>query len=355
MRRAREAARASHLEQLETRLAEIEGEAPELLEGVPMAGSTAPPSSAPSPTPRARTTPYARESVSRTVTGAETRRVTDHANASELAQLTQALRPGLRVQIERSKPHWCAGIVEPVGYIVRQGGVPELLSYIREEWGGSTYRLTVLQPNGTVAYESQVAISAPPRFEGREIYRASWGGEAEPVKRDTHAPVRNPEAADTFAMIERVVRIMGSLQEGKSTQLEALREQNQELIAALRDIRHTEAASAPAAPRQTLAEQLGELLEAHRAVERAGKVFGGSKRDPQPAEADDDDTMGAAVKEGMKHFVGNAMASMFTPPSAPPQPRAPAPARARGPENVQVPLQKLQIPMSGVAGQKTGT
>jgi hypothetical protein len=286
----------------------------------------------------------------RTPSGTETRRVADHAAASEIAQLSVRLHPGLRVQIERTKPHWCAGIVEE-DYVVSHGGVVEMLSHIREEWGGAAYRLTISQPNGAVAFESRVQIAAPPRHECAPITRASWLGE-EPATRQAPAAnpaPRAPEQPNPLELVREVFRLIGGMQQAPVVaNLERLETMNERLVSALvtKNGQDVQVRQVP-----TLREQLEELADAHQAVERAGKMFGGA-RDDRKSDEDEDDVMQGALKEATKHFLGNALASQFGGgANARAGAHMGAGPRARG--NPVVPAQKLQIPSAGIAGQKT--
>jgi hypothetical protein len=292
--------------------------------------------------------------------GAETRRMADHASASEIAQLSMQLRPGLRVQIERTKPHWCAGLCEE-DYIVDHGGVGEMLAHIRHEWGGAAYRLTVSQPNGVVAYETRLQIAAPPRHETALITRATWNGE-EPAR--APAPTPNPRPAQDTSPLElmrEMVKMMGAMQQAQhapvTLNLERLEQQNERLVSALVAKNGQDVQAQQKTP--SLREQLDDLAEGHAAVERMGKMFGGPRSGGDDAE--EDSMINVALKEATKHFVGSAIASQFgggkadaarapAPARAPARAHMGAPARAR--ENPVLVEQKLQIPSAGIAGQK---
>lgn len=294
--------------------------------------------------------------------GYEVRRAADHAHADALTSLSRVLRPGLRVQIERVKPYWAAGVLE-TDYVVAQGGVQELLEHLCEEWGGSAYKLTVLRGDGVIAWESRISVGHPPKFEGRLIYRETWGGEGHGAPRAPNpatatVPVTPPN--DMWRMMQAMFELVSQLQERSSGKhLEAIRDivhasrnQNQELIDAL--VKKHELTT-QAESRPSLAEQLSEFAEAQRAIERAGKAFGAARPVENPKDGDDD-VMKGAVKEAMKHFVGSAIASEFGGKRTPAAPRPPtmharAPARVHTREARPIVPQNQEIPDAIVTGQ----
>lgn len=293
-----------------------------------------------------------------TQTGAEARRSVDYQHASELERLAFVMRPGMAVRVERIKPTWCAGCVEP-RMVVKSGAMEDLIEHLREEWGGQTYLVTVLQPNGSPAFESNLTVCAPPRYEGRLIYRETWNGEGpppEPERKRRGNPDDEPPRhaqASTFSDMRVMFELLKDVMQASSDKsLQAVqdiiansRAEKEQLIEAVTSLRSQEVRGG------NLVEQLGEFMTAQKALERVGKAFGAAAN---PA-VEDEDVMKGALKHAAKDFLGNALSSHFMKrPTAPaPNARMPAPAhaRTRARENPQKPPQMPAIPDAEVSGQ----
>lgn len=294
--------------------------------------------------------------------GVVTRNTVDYTAASELGRLAQVLQVGTPVRVERIKPHWCAGIVESL-YTLESGRLDELVDYLKEEWGGQSYRITVIQPNGAPAFEARLPVCAPPRYEGKTIFRETWGGEVDPEsqsrkRRDNPEPLRvvAPREGERFGEIREIFELVGGmLKESNERSLDAIRDvvgnsrdQNQELIAALVEKNGQESGGG-------LVKQLMEFSDAQAALQRVGKkVFGAA----EPKE-EEDDVMKGAMKHAAKDFFGSVISSHFAPKASaqanpqpnPARPRAPAPTRVRARGNPSKPPQMPMIPDAEVSGQ----
>lgn len=263
--------------------------------------------------------------------GVSTKAAADSTFAGQLTELARHLRPSTVVRIERVRPSWCAGWIEDLA--LDEGNLSELYEHLAEEWGGKSYRITVLLPNGAPAFEARIEIAGPPLEEGSPIDREEWAGQ--PGKRDRErreareaipsaARTRNPEGGG-FDVIALLKLLMDTQKDANDRQIAAMRElqttsaaQNQGLIEAM-----LEARSAERGP--TLVQQLSELGEAKRAIDRMGRVFGAADR--SEAKPDDDDLLGGAVKEAAKSFLGNVITSELASRAGP----AVAPSRAQPP------------------------
>jgi hypothetical protein len=250
--------------------------------------------------------------------GAQTRAAADAAAAGEIGQLARVMRPGVSVRVERTRPSWCAGWIEDV--VLHAGTVSELLEYLQEECGGRTYRCSVLLPNGLVAFESVVHVAGKPLHEGRPIDRDEWNGERSSSSSSSNARrdqprQRNSDAAEMGGMLGFLKLFVDMQRDSTKVQVEQMRElaknlgeNNTKILSALQ-------AKQTNNPPATLAGQLGELLEGARAIEKAKRMFGAAA--PRQSNGGDDDeedgdVMKGAMKEAMKHFLGNAIASNFT-------------------------------------------
>lgn len=239
--------------------------------------------------------------------------------ASSLAQFAAGLRAGVAVRIERTRPTWAAGWIEDV--TLESGGLGELYQYLREEWGGKTYRVQVLLPNGAPAYEGRIEIAGLPLWEGEPIDRSEWNGDPGRRERERRedqnrtippARTRNEGGADlglgAGGMIELFKLIMKTQADANDRQISAMRTlqetaaaQNQDLISAMLESRRPN--SGP-----SLVQQLGELEQAKRALDKMGRVFGAAERS-EPA----DDGMGSVLNEAAKEMFKSALVNEIAP------------------------------------------
>lgn len=289
--------------------------------------------------------------------GMGARNAADQAAAGQLAGLATALRPGALVRIERVRPSWAAGWIEDL--TLDLGGLGELYEHLQEEWGGRSYRCTVMLPNGAPGFEGRIEIAGAPLEEGTPIDRDEWNGQ--PGKREREARAARERVPNARSSNDQPpggfdalawMKLLLEMQRDQADRSEkAMRElvttsaaQNQDLIDAMLQARTAERGP-------SLVAQLGELEQAKRALDRMGRVFGAADRSAEPA--GDDDLMSGAVKEAAKQFVGNVIASQFagntgpqTPPARPgaPPPRAPAPPAAQRPASARPASQVRQRP-----------
>lgn len=123
-----------------------------------------------------------------TTLGPTTRETIDQIQANEIAQLARALRPGLILSIERTRPSYAAGWVGD--YEQETASISELRAHLADEHGGQVYKVAVLDPGGIPLFASTLRIAGPPKREGRIIPRHQWEG------RDPELPPPPPRHAD---------------------------------------------------------------------------------------------------------------------------------------------------------------
>lgn len=296
--------------------------------------------------------------------GQGARGAVDAAAAGHLQDLARQLRIGTTVRIERIRPSWASGWLEDL--TLSQGGYGELLEHLQEEYGGKKYRLTVLLPNGSPGFEATQDIAGPPLDEGSEVDRDEWNGQ--PGKRERErARERNaiPAAAttptqglDAVALVKLMLEMQAAGAERTERAMAQLATQNRETLQSVLQVREVERGP-------NLVEQLGELEQAKRALDRMGRVFGAADR--PSGEAGADDVMSGAMKEATKHFLGNVLASEFAgkpgagaPPQRPPVRAAPpqsglrpaAPQRPQGVRPRPTRAHPSGIPDALLAGHK---
>ncbi|MFW5921396.1 MAG: hypothetical protein ACOCUS_06105, partial [Polyangiales bacterium] len=123
-----------------------QGEDGERREPPAAAEETAPRARAPAGGSRARSGPQRQPNW--LDVGPEVRHAVDEQRAEQVRAFAGAMgQSGAEVQIERTRPTWCAGYLESRD--VGRGGWRELLEYVRDEYGGERYRLALVTPNGT--------------------------------------------------------------------------------------------------------------------------------------------------------------------------------------------------------------
>jgi hypothetical protein len=216
--------------------------------------------------------------------GTATRTAVDERQAQAARSLSQALRPGVTLRLERVRPTWCMGWV--LDYPVSEGeSLSELRELVRDEFGGQSYRAYVLGPGDVVLFEGKLDIAAPPKDGGRVINRQKWEGRNEPVDESAHAP-----RGELGGMSDFLKLFMDQQRATADAQLESVRqmvtstrEQTTELMRSIVEARGAES------KQRSFGEQLGELVDATRGIEKARKqLFGAARERDAGADAGDD-------------------------------------------------------------------
>jgi len=265
--------------------------------------------------------------------GTSTRNTSDALAAGELAQLSAQLQPGAVLRLERVKPAWAGGWL--CDYPLEHGELAEAYDFIRENYGGQTYKATVLigdQPMMT----AKISVAGPPRDDGRIIERWMWEGGEPPQPRGAAAPAPAPAANAVDTMLPLMKLLLEQQSASNASQLAAVRESvdraaahSEALMQRVIDARAQEDERRHEADRrQSLAGQLEELVTASDAIGRAAEALG-TRATGAAAKTDDDgdDLLKGAAKEAVSHFVTNVMASQIAPTNA-----APSPAPQRQPQ-----------------------
>jgi hypothetical protein len=230
------------------------------------------------------------------------RAVADAAGAEQLGAVVRALRAASMVRIERLRPHWCKGWLED--FAVESGDVTELLTYLRDEHGGESYRLSVLGPDNVVIADAHQPIAGRPRDRGRLIDRDVWEGRA-PVAA-TAQPVAVAAAPQQNPSGDILNTVLGMMRDANAAQFKAVQEmraadsrQTAELIASIN--RRTEHADRPRGP--TFVEQVNEIVASTRALSDMREAIA-IDQPPPAAPTDDNDGL---VKEATRAFIAKAM------------------------------------------------
>lgn len=205
-------------------------------------------------------------------------RAADTHVATELEQLTRALKASLSVDIERTHPLWCKGWLET--YDLQSPSIRELRAYIQDEYGGTNYRISVLNPAGAILYTATLPIAGQPKERGRVITRDSW----DPIERAA-APVAAANSGGNSLNEGGLVReVLSLMRQSSQDQLTAVkdmisgaREETKTLIGQIVTVRASDAG------RQSFAGQLNEIVETSTQLERVRKKLAGPP--PAPVEA----------------------------------------------------------------------
>jgi hypothetical protein len=236
-------------------------------------------------------------------------RVADAHVSGELAQLAAALTASLSVDIERTHPLWCKGWLET--YELQSPDVRELRAYIKEEYGGQTYRISVLNSAGAVLYSGKLDVAGQPKDQGRAITRDAWDPQAGAVKTG---------AADNGLGGGLVGKVIDMMRESTRDQMNAVkdmvtasRQETKDLIASIVQVRANENVQ------QSFASQLNGFVETTVAVDKVRKRLAPpAVAAPPPVAADDD--LDPVLKEAQKAFAQKIVGS-FMPQAAPAQPQ----------------------------------
>lgn len=240
--------------------------------------------------------------------GPSVRATADAGQAMALAELGRHIRPGYVLRLERMRPSWCDGWVEDIP--VESASMGELYRQIREEFGGTHYRVIVLGPQETPVYEGRISISEPPRRRGRPIDRDGWEQALEGRSRAANpqpvaAVAAAPSDASSGMNFELMKMLFQQQRETSDATLAAVKELMNRTAGMVSEVlQQRETSNA----RSSLSEQLGELVEGTRAIQRAGKVFGAAAGAGDGGEGDVSDSM---VKQAGSIFLAKMAGDMM--------------------------------------------
>jgi len=235
--------------------------------------------------------------------GNATRDVVDQRQAAAARSLSEAIRPGMVLRVERTRPTWCMGFVED--YPIEEGEtLATFLEHMRDEHGGQSYRVHVLGGGDVVLFEGKLVIAGQPKQHGRPINRAKWEGWEEQQQSGA-----NSSRSELGGLTEFLTLFMSQQQKTSDAQLrsvelmvEGTRKQTTELMNSVVAARGDERA------RQSFTEQLGQFVEATRGIEKVKKQLFGAAAQQQQGGGDDDDV--TLEKEAKRFFMQSVLGSM---------------------------------------------
>ena len=277
--------------------------------------------------------------------GPRTREAVDNATADTLQELGSMLRPGVTLRLERTRPTWCAGWVED--YELEHGeGLRDVYAHVSTEWGGQTYRITVLGLSGQALYQSRLEVAGKPKDAGRILDREEFEGR--PSARAANAAAA--PAASPLGGLETIGRFLQMFMDQQQRTADAQ-------LGAVKDMlqRSNDTASRVLEalvqrddnPRGGFVSQLNEVLEAGRALDNVKKSFGAARSSDRQAKPEaPDDVMTGALKQAVGTFLSGALSSAT-------RPRVPPPAVNGVPQQRPAPRPPGRIPeaTSTTAGQ----
>lgn len=275
--------------------------------------------------------------------GPALRAAMDERNAAQIDTFASLLGAGVQLRIERLRPTWCAGWLEDTE--LDEGALGELLAYVRDEWGGQKYRVSILHPQTghTMHSVALPPISGPPREQGkiitREVYEARMEGrDVAPGPRATPAPASTTAPAiDPLALMDRFFDLH---EKSSKATVEAVRE-----VARVGQERQTELLTTfdrnyqRQGEQKSLRAQLGELRESVSAVEELRDEL-----TPELDDAPEDSSTSPLVDEAKRQFVKRIFDEDGVSSSARPVNGNPAPT----------PKPSSNIPDAGAASTKHG-
>lgn len=236
--------------------------------------------------------------------GPAVRAAADASVAAQLGAAQRSLRPAVIVRIERLQPHWCSGWLED--YALSSGNVLALLPYLRDEWGGTSYRLSILGPDNVAVSDHEQPIAGPPRDRGRLIDRDVWEGRAATTAQP--AAVVQPLAAAAPASPDHALltTVIDLMRDSHKNQFDAVKEmrssdakQMAELINSIN--RRTEHGDRPTGP--SFIEQVQQIVASTHALNEMREAIAIEPPARDAGAGDDNDGL---AKEAMKQFMTKA-------------------------------------------------
>lgn len=314
----------------------------------------------PAGTPVPNTRTHARVSPPRMAmpgfVGNQTKAAADTLEAERLRAVASQIRPGVTVQIERTRPTWCAGYLED--YPIDQDGeaFAELRAYVRDTYGGARFRLTVISSSGITLAEGNLPVAAPPRHFGKPIDRERWEGnlsQRQDAPTTARAPEASPIAAPAASANETLLGlVLGLVKDSNQATLTSVREmtaqtreQTADLVKAIIGTRSEERRE------RSITTQLGELVDVTRAVDKVNRqLFGAAARGQQ---GDPDEQ---ADREASRFFTRAVFGKMFgvDPTTGGPSSRPAAGGAGAPPTQQQPPRRRVMIPDAAPAPNGKG-
>lgn len=261
--------------------------------------------------------------------GSATRAVADDAQAQTMLRLSQHIKPGVEIRIERARPSWAAGWLEDYPIEATGDALQELYEHLRDEHGGQLYKLTVLAPGETPLYVGAVPIAGQVRERGRPLSRDAWDPQparAAVREREPNAPAPPLPIGEMLGAFGSFMQmVLGQQDKAAQLQIAAVRDmvassqkQTSELTSAVLQVRSSES------EHRGLAGQIAELMDGVTAVESLRKRFGAAAAAP---DKEDESALDGALKDATRHFLGSVMGSMAQgrgggrprPPARPPR------------------------------------
>jgi hypothetical protein len=186
----------------------------------------------------------------------------------------------------------------------------DLFAYIQEEWGGQSYKLTVLALDGTPLQEHRVRIAGPPRAEGRRLRRSDWDGDDERQAPPQPQQTAGALGGDALALMQL---IMTEARENRNGILDAVQAIQNQSASSVKDMLTTMAANQEnAQARASFAAQLQEFSEGAQALNQVRDEIAATA--PQ---ADGEPAPGALAGFATEKFA-ETMIERFTRPQQPP-------------------------------------
>lgn len=253
--------------------------------------------------------------------GPRTRDASDRAQADSMRELASALQLGITCHIERVRPTWCRGWIED--YPLDGESIGELKAYLRDQHGGTDYKVVCLAENGAPLFSAKLPISGPPKEEGypidRDEYETAQGG------RRPGAPARtnggNP--ADAFAGLASIMTlVLNEARESRNATLESVREMSKETRESTdKLVQQVVKVQEEDQKRASLPSQLAELSESVSAVEEIKKTFTPDQEPQRYGSGDMDELVHIAGRRFMERVIDSKV-----PAKQPDRPERPASA-----------------------------
>lgn len=257
--------------------------------------------------------------------GPAVRGAIDDSAARVVRSLAQAIRPGMRLRLSRTRPTWAAGFLED--YPVSEGdSLATFFEHVRDEYGGQSYTVEVLAAGDLQAFEGALQVAGPPLERGRPINRNKWEGrDEEPAIRAVTPPAPPvAPALNLSGIVDLAALVLGAFQKHQSEQMSSVKEmvsQSRELVVAALGQRDKQE------QRTSFAAQLGEIVDATRSLDKVKRAIAGPT--PPARSSDDEDDDAALMSRTAKKLFFEAVGSGLIKKVMPTEGLSTAPAQAR--------------------------
>lgn len=238
-------------------------------------------------------------------TGPLTLSALDTTESRRVLTLQDAVEPCSTLRITRTRPHWAEGYLEH--YELEEGeGYEELLDYLRDEWGGTVYRIDVMsRDRRRVLFTGKEKIGGPVKREGKACTREQWesGSDAKPARLVVSNPQPTAAAAQPFGGMDPLAlfdRFQGMAEKIAAANSDAIKQLSTSQQAVVKELMTRVGNGAPT-QQGSILEQMREFANTATAIDQVREQLAPPEK-PNNAAADEslgNQIMKEVIKEGV--------------------------------------------------------